>query len=106
MVAQAFNWTGLLLSLVTIPLYLQWLGQERYGLLLTGLAFASYLMFSDAGLTWGSMLLICIHSGIFGGVTSSHVAPASRETWINPSSDPVQNTPGSCGLSMALKMVA
>lgn len=60
---QAFNWTGLLLSLVTVPLYLAWLGDERYGLLLTGLALSSYLMFSDAGLSWASMLLISQASG-------------------------------------------
>jgi len=57
-VAQAFNWASLLLSLATVPLYLQWLGEERYGVMLTGLAFAGYLMFSDAGLSWASMLLI------------------------------------------------
>lgn len=62
-VAHAFNWIGLLLSLVTVPLYLHWLGQERYGLLLTGLAFAGYLMFSDAGLNWASMLLIAQANG-------------------------------------------
>jgi O-antigen/teichoic acid export membrane protein len=63
LVGQAFNWAGLLLSLATVPLYLRWLGQERYGVLLTGLAFASYLMFSDAGLTWASMLLIAQANG-------------------------------------------
>jgi O-antigen/teichoic acid export membrane protein len=60
---QVFNWVGLLLSLITVPLYLHWLGQERYGLLLTGLAFAGYLMFSDAGLNWASMLLIAQANG-------------------------------------------
>jgi len=60
---QIFNWTGLLLSLVTVPLYLAWLGDERYGLLLTGLALSGYLMFSDAGLSWASMLLISQASG-------------------------------------------
>jgi O-antigen/teichoic acid export membrane protein len=60
---QIFNWAGLLLSLITVPLYLAWLGDERYGLLLTGLAFAGYLMFSDAGLSWASMLLIAQASG-------------------------------------------
>ena len=61
--AQAFNWAGLLLSLFTIPLYLEWLGQERYGVFLTGVAFGSYLMFTDVGLTWGSMLLIAQANG-------------------------------------------
>jgi O-antigen/teichoic acid export membrane protein len=62
-VVQAFNWTGLILSLVTIPLYLEWLGQERYGVLLTGVAFGTYLMFTDFGLSWGAMLLIALASG-------------------------------------------
>lgn len=62
-VAQCFNWTSLLLSLVTVPLYLSWLGEERYGLLLTGIAFAGYLLFSDAGITWASMLLIAEANG-------------------------------------------
>jgi O-antigen/teichoic acid export membrane protein len=63
LVAQCFNWTSLLLSLVTVPLYLSWLGEERYGLLLTGIALAGYLMFSDAGITWASMLLIAEANG-------------------------------------------
>jgi O-antigen/teichoic acid export membrane protein len=63
LVTQIFNWTGLALSLLTVPLYLHWLGQERYGLLLTGLAFAGYLMFSDAGLNWASMILIAQANG-------------------------------------------
>lgn len=62
-IAQCFNWTSLLLSLVTVPLYLSWLGEERYGLLLTGIAIAGYLMFSDAGITWASMLLIAEANG-------------------------------------------
>jgi len=62
-VTQFFNSAGLLLSLVTVPLYLIWLGQERYGLLLTGLAFSSYLMFSDAGINWASMLLMAQANG-------------------------------------------
>lgn len=62
-VAQVFNWAGLLLSLVAVPLYLRWLGQERYGFLLTGLALTGYLMFSDAGLSWASMVLISHANG-------------------------------------------
>ncbi len=57
-VVQIFNFAGTFLSFVSVPLYLLWLGQERYGLLLTGLAMAGYLMFADAGLSWSSMLLI------------------------------------------------
>ena len=58
LVNQAFGWISLLLSLVTVPLYLSWLGPERYGLFLTGVAFSSFLMFSDAGVNWASILLI------------------------------------------------
>lgn len=57
-VVQLFSLAGAALSLVTVPLYLQWLGTERYGLMLTAFACAGYLMFSDAGLSWASMLLI------------------------------------------------
>lgn len=57
-VTQAFNIAAMLLALVSVPLYLKWLGEERYGLLLTGLAFGGFLMFADAGLSWSSMLLI------------------------------------------------
>ncbi|MCW1887312.1 lipopolysaccharide biosynthesis protein [Luteolibacter flavescens] len=57
-ISHAFALTGIILSAVTVPLYLTWLGAERYGILLTGLSFAGYLMFSDAGLSWASMLLI------------------------------------------------
>lgn len=63
LVNQAFNWIGLLVSLVAIPFYLAWLGQERYGILLTGVAFASYLMFADLGLSWSAMLLIAQAKG-------------------------------------------
>jgi O-antigen/teichoic acid export membrane protein len=63
MVNQAFAWTSLILSLFTVPLYLSWLGPERYGLLLTGVAFSSFLMFSDAGVNWASILLIAQASG-------------------------------------------
>lgn len=60
---QVFHWTALLLSLITVPLFLAWLGDERYGLFLTGMAISSYLMFSDAGINWASMLLIAQAKG-------------------------------------------
>lgn len=62
-VVQFFSMAAMLLSLVAVPLYLRWLGHERYGLLLTGMAFASYLMFADAGLSLASMLLISQANG-------------------------------------------
>ena len=63
LVVQIFSVTGTVLSLIAVPLYLKWLGQERYGVLLTGLAIAGYLMFSDVGLSWSSMLLIAQANG-------------------------------------------
>ena len=57
-VGQGFMVAGTLVSFLTVPLYLGWLGDTRYGLMLTALACAGYLMFSDAGLSWSSMLLI------------------------------------------------
>jgi O-antigen/teichoic acid export membrane protein len=57
-VSQLFNILSTILGLISVPLYLTWLGNERYGLLLTGLAYGGLLMFADAGLSWSSMLLI------------------------------------------------
>lgn len=57
-VTQSFNILTMLFGLVSVPLYLEWLGEERYGLYLTGLAYGGFLMFADAGLSWSSMLLI------------------------------------------------
>lgn len=57
-VVQGFSLLGMALSFLTIPLYLKWLGNERYGLMLTAQACAGYLAFSDAGLSWSSLLLI------------------------------------------------
>jgi O-antigen/teichoic acid export membrane protein len=45
-------------SFVSVPLLLRWLGRENYGLILTALAFMNYLSFADAGLNWGSIVLI------------------------------------------------
>ena len=58
LVIQLFSVAGAAMSVITVSLYLQWLGTERYGLMLTAFACAGYLMFSDAGLSWASMLLI------------------------------------------------
>jgi O-antigen/teichoic acid export membrane protein len=49
--------------LITVPLYISWLGGEKYGLLLTGVAISNYLMFTDAGANWSSMLLIANANG-------------------------------------------
>lgn len=52
------NYSGMAASFVSVPLLLRWLGAENYGLMLTALAFMSYLSFADAGLNWGSIVLI------------------------------------------------
>jgi len=62
-ISQVFRLVGLGLSFVTVPLYLAWLGQDRYGLLLTASSLTSILMLSNGGLNWASMLLISQASG-------------------------------------------
>ncbi len=57
-VSQIFRIVSLIVSFISVPLYLKWLGQERYGLMLTGSALMGYLMFSSGGLSWASMILI------------------------------------------------
>lgn len=74
---QLFSVIGSVLSLVAVPLYLQWLGQERYGLLLTALSFAGLLMFADAGLSWSSMLLI---SQAYGREDRNEIAKIIRNS--------------------------
>ena len=46
------------ISLFAIPLFLKTVGAEGYGLMVTVMAFMGYLNFADAGLSWGSMILI------------------------------------------------
>jgi O-antigen/teichoic acid export membrane protein len=77
LVVQAFNWTALGLSFVSVPLYLHWLGQERYGLLLIGLAFAGYLMFLDAGLSWSTMMPVgrCVRWLARSGAQRTYILP-------------------------------
>jgi O-antigen/teichoic acid export membrane protein len=57
-VAQLFSLLSMLMGLLSVPLYLHFLGQERYGVLLTGIAYSGFLMIADGGLSWSSMLLI------------------------------------------------
>ena len=46
------------------------------------------------------------HSPIPLGVTFAQLFPASRVTWINPSSDPAQITPACTGDSAIVNTVA
>jgi O-antigen/teichoic acid export membrane protein len=58
MVVSLFGYAAQGLSLVAIPLFLSTVGAEGYGLMVTVMAFMGYLNFADAGLSWGSMILI------------------------------------------------
>jgi O-antigen/teichoic acid export membrane protein len=62
-VVTGFGYAAQLLSLFAIPLYLRTLGTENYGLMVTVAAFTGYLNFADAGLSWGTMILIAHASG-------------------------------------------
>ena len=62
-VASAFGYTAQALSLVAIPLFLATVGTDGYGLMVTVMAFMGYLGFADAGLSWGSMILIAQAQG-------------------------------------------
>src|SRR5271165_4393413 len=57
-IESGFGYAAQALSLVSLPLFLATLGAEGYGLMVTVLAFTGYLNFADAGLSWGSMVLI------------------------------------------------
>jgi O-antigen/teichoic acid export membrane protein len=57
-VESGFGYAAQALSLVSLPLFLSTLGRENYGLMVTVLALTGYLNFADAGLSWGSMILI------------------------------------------------
>jgi O-antigen/teichoic acid export membrane protein len=75
----AFGYLGMAASFVSVPLLLQWLGRENYGLMLTALAFMSYLGFADAGLSWGLIVLI---SGVHGRGDRSGVASIFRHSVV------------------------
>jgi len=62
-VVSAFSYVGLGLSLFSVPLFLTTLGAEGYGLMVTVTATMGYFSFADAGLSWGSMILIAQASG-------------------------------------------
>jgi O-antigen/teichoic acid export membrane protein len=58
-----FGYASQGLSLVAIPLFLKTVGAENYGLMVTVMAFMGYVGFADAGLSWGSMILIAQAAG-------------------------------------------
>lgn len=53
-----FGYAAQALSLAAIPLYLSSIGANGYGLMVLTMSFMGYLNFADAGLSWGSMILI------------------------------------------------
>jgi O-antigen/teichoic acid export membrane protein len=63
LVVSAFGYAAQALSLIAIPLFLATLGASGYGLMVTVMAFMGYLCFADAGLSWGSMILIAQAEG-------------------------------------------
>lgn len=63
-VQQAFELLAMVLSLILVPVSLVRLGQEGYGLYLTGAAWASYLMFSNGGLSAATMILVSQAHGV------------------------------------------
>jgi len=63
LVVSVLGYGAQALSLVAIPLFLKTVGADGYGLMVTVMAFMGYLTFADAGLSWGSMILIAQAQG-------------------------------------------
>jgi len=62
-VVSVLGYAAQALSLVAIPLFLKTVGAEGYGLMVTVMAFMGYLTFADAGLSWGSLILVAQAKG-------------------------------------------
>jgi O-antigen/teichoic acid export membrane protein len=73
LVVSAFGYAAQGLSLVAIPLFLGTVGAEGYGLMVTVMAFMGYLTFADAGLSWGSMILIAQAHGRGSKTEIAHI---------------------------------
>lgn len=72
-VVSGFGYTAQALSLIAIPLFLGTVGAEGYGLMVTVMSFMGYLSFADAGLSWGSMILIAQAQGRGGKAEIAHI---------------------------------
>ena len=72
-VTSGFGYSAQALSLVAIPLFLGTVGAGGYGLMVTVMAFVGYLGFADAGLSWGSMILIAQAHGRGGKTEIAHI---------------------------------
>ena len=97
-VFTAFNYAGLAASFVSVPLLLRCLGNESYGLMLTALAFMNYLSFSDAGLNWGSIVLI---SAAHGREDREAMATIFRHSVVLAFGSAVLVVGAGCGLFIA-----
>jgi O-antigen/teichoic acid export membrane protein len=72
-VVSVFGYAAQGLSLLAIPLFLSTVGAEGYGLMVTVMAFMGYLNFADAGLSWGSMILIAQAHGRGSKTEIAHI---------------------------------
>ncbi len=72
-VVSALGYAAQGLSLVAIPLFLKTVGAEGYGLMVTVMAFMGYLNFADAGLSWGSMILVAQADGRRDRAAVAHI---------------------------------
>ncbi len=57
-VNTAMAYVGQALSLVTVPIYLRYLGQQQYGLMLLLVTLQTYLSQTNLGLNWAAMNMI------------------------------------------------
>jgi|SRR5271165_1949742 len=72
-IESGFGYAAQALSLVSLPLFLSTLGAGGYGLMVTVFAFTGYLNFADAGLSWGSMILIAHAHGRHDRAMIAHI---------------------------------
>ncbi len=73
LVVSGFGYASQGLSLFAIPLFLSTVGIDAYGLMVTVMASVGYLNFADAGLSWGSMILIAQAHGRGSRTEIAHV---------------------------------
>jgi O-antigen/teichoic acid export membrane protein len=73
LVVTGLGYAAQALSLVAIPLFLRTVGDGGYGLMVTVMALLGYLGFADAGLSWGSMILIAQSHGRGSRAEIAHI---------------------------------
>jgi O-antigen/teichoic acid export membrane protein len=72
-VVSAFGYAAQGLSLVAMPLFLSTVGREGCGLMATVMALMGYLNWADAGLSWGSMILVAQAQGRGSKAEIAHI---------------------------------